>query len=875
MRGSAATRWLAGHARAWDMRLIILAALIFVSLLLAASAAERVLAPADAASDAARPTGESHSLASAFGNLFSYQTSARNRQNLEAALPPGSQRTQRARPSDEGTRWNYARIFSGASTAVVNVVSQQGFMISGDAIVVVKKKRADTSVTAPPDRGPDVVPQDVVPREEVLVDGAAPPPPAGAAVEPAADNAVGAGSPYQELASVAGPDPLMAYAAIESEQADAGEAPPPPADTGDAPATAAPKGRVYFEIGFKSEADAWTLVASSTDPYALQTFLSYFPNGRFSAQAYRRLAALSEAGLSAPPATNMYAAVPVPSPKGSTIEMIRHPLLEAPAEIAAGEEFEVTVALTEEQLTPEVSVKPGPGTVVTPEGALQFPMPAAYEAWPVDVELLAAGFDTAEGSPLVRRIMLFRTGDSDYARFTLKARVIKEDSKNRRLIARLYHGGRFLGSVSRPIKIYRDGNAMVAEALQARDAPMPLGLLSVPSTAKDVQQLGSVIRLGGEETDEADLEVTINYSNPDELGDGTIYINSRHIGAPIIADFTTPKDMSKWLDSKYAELVDLGLKVRSAVPLGSSGARKPGYQKDFNLAAAKGFGLELYRQYVPDNFKDVYWQLKKQDKLRSIQITSNSALFPWELVVPEADDGTQDGFLGINYRLARWAPRENARQADRPLDRLAFTGLAAVAPAYDGVNELPFQKVEMDALSKLHGFQQVDGDFGSFAKLVETASTGFIHFSGHGEANDPGTGSPVFAIRLLDDVTLDPTTWRALTFAPYDKGNPFYFFNACDTGVSTSFGGFVQGWGPAVLESGASGFIGGMWPLNDRTAAAFSTSFYGEISDQMKSKPVYVAEVLQDVRKKFFETGDPTYLAYTFYGNANLQVMSQ
>ena len=28
------------------------------------------------------------------------------------------------------------------------------------------------------------------------------------------------------------------------------------------------------------------------------------------------------------------------------------------------------------------------------------------------------------------------------------------------------------------------------------------------------------------------------------------------------------------------------------------------------------------------------------------------------------------------------------------------------------------------------------------------------------------------------------------------------------------------------------------------------------------------------MRKRFYETGDPTYLAYTFYGNANLQVVA-
>ena len=120
-----------------------------------------------------------------------------------------------------------------------------------------------------------------------------------------------------------------------------------------------------------------------------------------------------------------------------------------------------------------------------------------------------------------------------------------------------------------------------------------------------------------------------------------------------------------------------------------------------------------------------------------------------------------------------------------------------------------------------------------------------------------------------------PIHGRALVAAAHGKGNPFYFFNACDTGRSQMLGGFVQGWGPAVLAGGASGFIGGMWPLTDRAAAAFSTDFYGGISTRIKDGPVYLAEILQDVRREFYQTGDPTYLAYTFYGNANLRIVAQ
>jgi hypothetical protein len=385
------------------------------------------------------------------------------------------------------------------------------------------------------------------------------------------------------------------------------------------------------------------------------------------------------------------------------------------------------------------------------------------------------------------------------------------------------------------------------------------------------QPLATSIRIGDQSEDVPDLDVTTHYSDPDKLGDGLIIIHSPHIGAPISAEFTTPEGMSAWLDSQYLRLVTLGLQVRGAKPLQG---QAPAASKEFVTRVAEGFGSDLYRNYVPGAFKDVFWSLKGQDLLHSIQITSNSPVLPWELVRPLAPDGTPDEFLGIRYRLARWAPRSVGGQIDRPLDRLAFTGVATVAPAYDNNLELPFQKVEVDALSKLAGFRLISGDFVSFEKMIGEVSTGFIHFSGHGEVNDPGTGSPVFAIQLLDQA-LDPITWGALTFAPHDKGNPFFFFNACDTGRARSLGGFVQGWGPAVLASGASGFIGGMWPLTDQTAANFSTDFYGGIADHLKTGPVYLAEVLQNVRQRFYETGDPTYLAYTFYGNANLQIVSQ
>ncbi|QND64947.1 CHAT domain-containing protein [Mesorhizobium loti] len=578
---------------------------------------------------------------------------------------------------------------------------------------------------------------------------------------------------------------------------------------------------------------------------------------------------------SAPPLESPAVAISPPVDNNS-VEIVRHPTIDAPDEIVAGDTVTVSIALTEEQLTPEVKVKAAPGSSVTEDGALAMAMPAGAEQWPIDIDLFASGFDLADGGKWSRQTTLYREGDSDFVRFDLKARPIAKDSKPGQLIARIYSAGKFLGSASRPVTIRRTAPAEAAAPSATANRAAAPAMLMLASAPPQPALTGSV-QLGNASPDDVpDLDVTILYDDPSGLGAGQIIIHSPHLAGPVTDTFSTPPQMAAWLDSQYLRLLQLGLNLRGAVSLQQPAANSdPDAQKRFVTLAAEGFGDALYRDYVPEAFKDVFWSLRDKGELHSIQITSNSPVLPWELIRPQSVDGaTRDGFLGMSYRLARWAPRSTSSQLDNPLDRMAFTGVATVAPSYVDKQSLPFQEVEIQALSKLSGYRRFDGDFVSFERLVGEISTGFIHFSGHGEVNQPSSGRPVFAIDLVDQ-SLDPDTWRALVMAAHGKGNPFYFFNACDTGKSRLLGGFVQGWGPAVLAGGASGFIGGMWPLTDRAAAAFSSDFYGGISTRLKNGPVYLAEMLQVVRKRFYETGDPTYLAYTFYGNANLQVVAR
>src|SRR5690606_4779336 len=124
---------------------------------------------------------------------------------------------------------------------------------------------------------------------------------------------------------------------------------------------------------------------------------------------------------------------------------------------------------------------------------------------------------------------------------------------------------------------------------------------------------------------------------------------------------------------------------------------------------------------------------------------------------------------------------------------------------------------------------------------------------------------------LLSDGPLDLTTWRGLA-AQAATGRALFFFNACDVGRADRFAGFVDGWAPAVLEAGASGYIGGLWPLSDSGAYDFAATFYGALQDELARNPAYLADMLRAARARFYQTGDPTYLAYGFYGDVNLRV---
>jgi CHAT domain-containing protein len=191
-----------------------------------------------------------------------------------------------------------------------------------------------------------------------------------------------------------------------------------------------------------------------------------------------------------------------------------------------------------------------------------------------------------------------------------------------------------------------------------------------------------------------------------------------------------------------------------------------------------------------------------------------------------------------------------------------------VAPQYGGGSNLRFQQRELDELRAMPGFNEHPGTKRAVLDAWESGVPGIFHFAGHGVVDGDAATPDDYRIVLEDGEALDPRTLMGLASA-VAPSRTFYFFNACDIGQSTSAFGSLAGWAPVLLRAGAQGFVGGLWPVFDDTAANVAGIFYqGLASDGF----IAVGDAVRAVRARYLETGDPSYLAYAFYGDVNLRL---
>jgi len=569
-------------------------------------------------------------------------------------------------------------------------------------------------------------------------------------------------------------------------------------------------------------------------------------------------------------------------PPPNTQNITRYPTIESPTTVQVERIFQILVSLTGDQITPETEIKHTDKTVaVTEDGKISMRFPAYQEEWEIDIVMTSSDFAFPKG--YTGSILLPKNGDSTPALFHLKAKPITTPRKTSKIYATLWHEGAYLARIFREIQIVNPK----AIRTTARAAPVQADFAEASLRTAAAQSRHPSLALQEDPPDELaktdpvqlnfaldppDLTVfVIEDKKPDGSVEAQIQIYSQFLRPPVMIQYEpVPSDLKKWLQNYYAKFARHSR--RSKVIYGAGGSENtPRTSKAQVSSLMRGFGKQLYHKFAPSAFKQAFWELSNRlgSEFDSIQILSNNPRLPWELMLPVRNDGSEERtFLGLEFKIGRWHIGGRSGLTSRPGQSIAFEKLVVIAPKYQGVRALPGQIQEIDVLKKLSGYSRLKGDFQSLEALFADLPQGIIHFAGHGIIHE-NDGASDFAI-LLEDAELDVMAWRGLV-STGRQTSPFFFFNACDVGQSRRVANFVDGWAPAVLETGASGYIGALWPLGDKGAAEFAEIFYQLLTSRLANSPASVSDVLREARRGFLENGDPTFLAYIFYGDPNLR----
>lgn len=528
----------------------------------------------------------------------------------------------------------------------------------------------------------------------------------------------------------------------------------------------------------------------------------------------------------------------------------RHVNLDAPSAVRPGQVFSVQVWLSQLKQTPEARTVAPAGQSLTPSGQLVLNLPTDRSEWAIKVALIAPGFEFANDSPNQASITL-AAEDSNPALFELRA--TSGEPGSRTLRATLWHEGAFLGSVTREIEVrptVAEKTAPVAGSVPSMSlTAVPRGEARAGTFAAKASE--AAWELPSKPSRKADLTVWMVHDDPRRLSPAYVVVASPHMADPAPQRWTFPDDADEWLQA-WADRLQRATAANAGV------------------ATIRGLGSELYERLAPPELRRVLAELGPA--VSTMQIYSNNAAIPWEMMRPGVVGGREVDFLGTSLQLARWPSAVNGQVRERPPQSLLVQELVVMAPDYGGEERLASQRDEVSFLSTLKGYRSTPGTFAGIQGIAQSPPAGIVHFAGHGETIGTSAAQRRYQLKLTDG-PFDSVAWRGLTRPRYARPS-LYFFNACELGSVETQVGAAAGWAPAVLDSGAAGYIGGLWPLRDGPAAHFAKQFYTDMARTAPgAKRMSVAEALRQARNLFYKTGDPTYLAYVFYGDVNLELL--
>jgi TPR repeat protein len=573
------------------------------------------------------------------------------------------------------------------------------------------------------------------------------------------------------------------------------------------------------------------------------------------AEALMRLMPVAAAGMAS--------AMPAPA-----APLLRYPNMLAPPSVAPGAQFPVSVSLNSVKLDQGTSIVSGDAG----NGQLSIPFPDGMTSILIVVTLMPSKMTIVDGV-YQRTIELTKTQDTLPAVFMLQA---NSDPGPSTIFATLSYNGAPIGMIR------RDVNVAVAQAAPTTGAAVPMkqmavigppaGGASVPSAPTPAAPAGNqastatAITLNPEER-AADMTIT----ELTEAGGGLRYLVTTKESE--FDESTVPSSaatLTAIVNKLYSDMESWGEQL-------DEGTLSSTQVKNYVNGAMSTF----YDQQAPDAFKRMYTKLEKRgERPQTILVLTDKPVLPWELMRPTSADGLREDPLAVTVAIVH----TNSTSAPKVLPPLreGVQAVAVVAPTYTGDALAGAQQEVKNMQAVFPDLQQVAGTLTAVSKLAQHPPDGIVHYAGHGVVTTSKVAPNSLALPLSDSNTMDPATWKGLVEdeAALPGGqvtHPFYFFNACDQGQSQGVLNYVDGWAPALMQSGASGYLGALWKVSDTTAESFSKHFYTELAQKMASNQAWsVADVVTDARAATYkEKFDPTALSYILYAHPYLTMNQQ
>jgi hypothetical protein len=272
----------------------------------------------------------------------------------------------------------------------------------------------------------------------------------------------------------------------------------------------------------------------------------------------------------------------------------------------------------------------------------------------------------------------------------------------------------------------------------------------------------------------------------------------------------------------------------------------------------RSLGAKLWADVVPITIREQFWD--QRDRIKLFTIASDLDTVPWELLYP-VDLNNEDGFLVEQFPVVRRVYGQGRARVLR-MDG----GAGFIVPPGSPANAL-------DEVAAVRGILKSVVHRGTAAGLAQVhelleAVPSVLHFAGHNTFSDE-SGSLI----RLDGGAFRPND---ISYAKQKRAfaavSPLVFFNGCRTAGEVPGFTEMNGWATEFMGAGAAAFVGSLWAVRSNSAKTFAEEFYRAL---VRDQQPLGAASLRARQAIAADESDPTWLAYTVYGNPAASVQGQ